>query len=163
MAETIQRLLDFYGTHSKAIIWMHNGHASDAGFSQIAEAGNTSVGELLKKQMGEHKIFSIGFGTNKGYVLAGYYWNAPLIKIEVPPARTGSWENILHELGPDNKIILSRELKDSKAMNQWIATRSIGAAYSNNAIYGVSIIPKRFDAFVYIDSTSAVRPVKNSP
>lgn len=163
MAETLKRLLDFHGRNSKAIIWMHNGHAGDANFSQMADAGNTSVGEILKKQMGDHKVFSIGFGTNKGHVLAGYYWNAPLIKMEVPAARTGSWENILHELGPDNKIILSRELKNNKAMNQWIAIRSIGAAYSSNAIYGTSIIPKRFDAFVYIDSTSAVRPVKNSP
>ncbi|HMK26351.1 MAG TPA: erythromycin esterase family protein [Chitinophagaceae bacterium] len=161
MAETIQRLLDFYGSHSKVIIWMHNGHAGDAHFSQMAEAGNTSVGEILKKQMGDHRTFSIGFGTNKGWVLAGYYWNAPLIKIEVPAARTGSWENILHESGPGNKIILSRELKNNKAMNRWIAIRSIGAA--NNTIYGTAIIPKRFDAFVYIDSTSAIRPVKNSP
>jgi erythromycin esterase-like protein len=133
MAETIKRLLGFYGAHSKAIIWMHNGHAGDANFSQMAEEGNTSVGEILKKQMGDHKVFSIGFGTNKGSVLAGYYWNAPLIKMQVPAARTGSWENILHELGPGNKIILSEELKNNKAMNQWIAIRSIGAAYSNNA------------------------------
>ena len=161
MAETIKRLLDLYGDHSKAIIWMHNGHAGDANYSQMAEEGNTSVGEILKKQMGAQQVFSIGFGTNKGWILAGYYWNAPLIRIEVPAARTGSWENILHELGPGNKIILSRELKNNKAMNQWIAIRSIGAA--NNTIYGTTIIPKRFDAFVYIDSTSAVRPVKDSP
>ena len=30
MAETIKRLLGFYGAHSKAIIWMHNSHAGDA-------------------------------------------------------------------------------------------------------------------------------------
>jgi erythromycin esterase-like protein len=161
MATTIKRLLAFYGSNSKAIIWVHNGHAGDAQFSQMAEAGNTSVGQILKKEMGNNKVFSIGFGTNKGFVLAGYYWNADLIKMEVPPARTGSWENILHELSPDDKIILSRELKNNKPMNQWIAIRSIGAAYSNNAIYGTSIIPKRFDAFVYIDSTSAVRPIRN--
>jgi erythromycin esterase-like protein len=162
MAETIKRLLVFYGGNSKAIIWVHNGHAGDAHYSQMAEAGNSSVGEILKKEM-DNKVFSIGFGTNKGSVMAGYYWNAPLIKMEVPPARTGSWENILHELSPDDKIILSDELKNNKALNRWIAIRSIGAAYSNNAIYGTAIIPKRFDAFIYIDSTSALRPVKNAP
>ena len=127
----------------------------------MADAGNTSVGEILKKELGKNKVFSIGFGTNKGSVMAGYYWNAPLIKMEVPAARTGSWENILHELSPGDKIILSGELKNNKALNQWIAIRSIGAAYSNNAIYGTAIIPKRFDAFVYIDSTTALRPIKN--
>jgi erythromycin esterase len=163
MAETINRLLNFYDGNSKAIIWVHNGHAGDAQYSQMADAGNTSVGEILKKEMGNNKVFSVGFGTNKGSVLAGYYWNAPLIKMEVPPARTGSWENILHAISPDDKIILSGELKNNKALNQWIAMRAIGAAYSNNAIYGTAIIPKRFDAFVYIDSTSALRPVKNAP
>jgi len=163
MAETIKRLLNFYAGNSKAIIWVHNGHAGDAHYSQMAGSGHTSVGEILKKEMSNNKVFSIGFGTNKGSVLAGYYWNAPLQKMEVPPARTGSWENILHELNPDDKIILSKELKNNKALNQWIAIRSIGAAYSNNAIYGTAIIPQRFDAFVYIDSTSALRPIKNAP
>ena len=163
MAETIHRLLNYYGNNSKAIIWVHNGHAGDAKYSQMADGGYTSIGEILKKEMGDNKVFSIGFGTNKGSVLAGLYWNAPLQKMEMPAARTGSWENILHELNPDDKIILSRELKNNKAFNEWIAMRSIGAAYSNNAIYGTSIIPKRFDAFVYIDSSSALRPVKKIP
>jgi erythromycin esterase len=161
MAEVTKRLLNFYGSSSKAIIWVHNGHAGDAHYSQMAGAGYTSTGEILKKEMGNNKVFSIGFGTNKGSVLAGYYWNAPLQKMEVPPARAGSWENILHELNPDNKIILSSGLKNNKALNQWIAFRSIGAAYSNDAIYGTAIMPQRFNAFVYIDSTSALQPIKN--
>jgi erythromycin esterase len=163
MAETIKQLLNFYDGNSKAIIWVHNGHAGDAQYSDMAGAGNTSVGEILKKGMGNNKVFSVGFGTNKGSVMAGYYWNATLQKMEVPPARTGSWENILHALNPDDKIILSGELRNNKALNQWIAIRSIGAAYSNNAIYGMAIIPKRFDAFIYIDSTAALRPIKKMP
>src|SRR5260221_3149442 len=163
MAETVKHLLNFYGGKSKAIIWVHNGHAGDAHYSNMSASGYTSVGEILKTKMGNNKVFSVGFGTNKGFVLAGYYWSAPLQKIEVPPARPGSWENILHELNPDDKIILSKDLKNNKAMNQWIAIRSIGAAYSNNAIYGEAIISRRFDAFVYIDSTTALRPIQNVP
>ena len=161
MAETVKRLLDFYGRRSKAILWVHNGHAGNVHYSDMAASGHTSVGEILKTTMGNDKIFSVGFGTNKGFVFAGYYWNAPLQKIEVPSARTGSWENILHALNADDKIILSKELRNNKTLNQWIAIRSIGAAYSNNAIYGEAIIPRRFDAFVYIDSTSAVMPIQN--
>jgi erythromycin esterase len=161
MAETTRGLLNFYGHNSKAIIWVHNGHAGDAHYSQMAEEGYTSVGEILKKEMGGNKVFSIGFGTNKGSVMAGYSWDAPIQKMTVPPARTGSWENILHELNPDNKIILSGELKNNKALHQWIGFRSIGAAYSNNAVYGTAIIPQRFNAFVYIDSTTALQPVRN--
>ena len=163
MAETIKSMLNFYGRNSKVIIWLHNGHAGDARYSDMAGSGHTSVGEIMKKEMGNDKVFSVGFGTNKGSVIAGYYWNARLQKIEVPPARTGSWGNILHELNQDDKIILSKDLKNNKALNQWIAIRSIGAAYSNNAIYSGAIIPRRFDAFIYIDSSTALRPIQNAP
>jgi hypothetical protein len=37
--------------------------------------------------------------------------------------------------------------------------RSVGASFSGAAIYNPSIIPKRFDAFIFIDTTSAILPV----
>jgi hypothetical protein len=37
--------------------------------------------------------------------------------------------------------------------------RSIDAAYVGAAIYSLSIIPKRIDAFVFIDSTMALHPM----
>lgn len=159
MASTIRRLLELHGNNSKAIIWVHNGHAGDAGYSQMAEAGYLSIGQILKRQMG-NKVFSVAFGSNKGAVYAGYYWNAPLQEIKVPPAKTGSWENILHEINTDNKVILSREIKNNKTLNRWLPFRSIGAAYSNDAIYGTALLPKRFDALIYIDSTTAIHPVR---
>lgn len=159
MTTTIMRLLENHGKNSKAVIWVHNGHAGDAAYSQMVEAGYVSIGQLLKKEF-ENKVFSIGFGTDRGQVYAGYYWNAPLQTMPVPPSRKGSWENILHELSADNKILLSRELKENKLFNQWLPFRSIGAAYSNNAIYGTAILPKRFDALIYLDSTSALHPLR---
>ncbi len=158
MSITIERLLNFYGSNSKAVIWVHNTHAGDAQYSQMAGA-DSSIGGILKNEMGDNKVFSIGFGTNKGTVLAAYHWNAPLQEIEIPPARKGSWQNILHELSPGDKIILSRELENNKLWNEWIDFRSIGAVYSGKDFYGTTIIPQRFDAFVYIDSTTALRPL----
>jgi erythromycin esterase-like protein len=159
MTKTINRLLQLHGKESKAIIWVHNGHAGDADYSQMDEGGYTSIGEELKKQKGSD-VFSVCFGMNKGTVLAGYYWNAPLMEMPVPDAREGSWENIVHKKLKGNVIILSREIKDNRVFNTWLPFRSIGAAYSNNAIYGSAILPKRFDAIVYIDSTTAIRPIK---
>jgi len=155
MAEAIQRLLNFYGPNSKAVIWVHNSHAGDAQYSQMAGA-DTSVGEILKEQLGNSSVFSIGFGTNTGTVLAGSYWNAPLQEIPVPPAIKGSWENILHDIGPGNKIIISKDLIDNQAWDLSLPFRSIGDIYTGKDFYGTAIVPKRFDAFVYIDSTTAV-------
>jgi len=159
MATTIQRLLNLYGPGSKAVIWVHNSHAGNAQYSQMADA-DKSVGELLIEQLGDDNVFSIGSGTNSGTVLAGYYWNAALLEIPVPSAIKGSWENILHELAPGDKIIISKELKNNQAWDQWLPFRSIGDVYNGKDFYGTAIVPKRFDAFVFIDSTTAIHTLK---
>ena len=94
--------------------------------------------------------------------MAGYTWNAKVQKQTVLPAKGGSWEYLLHELSPQNKIILSKDVENNIALNNWIEFRSIGAAYEGAAIYSRSIIPKRFDAFVFIDSTSALHPIESA-
>ena len=71
----------------------------------------------------------------------------------------GSWENILHDLNGTDKIVLSNEISNDPKLNQWLAFRSIGASYSDNAVYGSAIVPQRFDAFVFIDSTTATHPI----
>ena len=159
MAETVKRLLNFYGSNSKAIVWVHNGHAGDAHYSQMGAAGYTSVGEILRNELGQKQVFATGFGTDKGEVTAGKKWYAPLEKCNVPQAKKGSWENILHEMNAENKILLSKEMSGNLQLNQWISFRSIGAAYSDNAVYGSAIVPRRFDAFVFIDSTTASHPI----
>ena len=161
MTESIKRLLNFFGPHSRGVIWVHNGHAGNARYSSMSSAGYTSVGELLKNKLGPRKVYAVGFGTYKGSVMAGYTWNAKIQKQTVLPAKGGSWEYLLHEISPQNKIILSKEIEKDIGLNKWIEFRSIGAAYEGAAIYSLSIIPKRFDAFVFIDSTTALHPIEN--
>ena len=161
MAETIKRLLQFRGRNSKAIIWVHNGHAGDAHYSNMGDLGYTSVGEILRQEIGHEKIFSAAFGTNKGTVIAGYSWDAPLQKQAVLPAKTGSWENMLHEISAENKLVISKDIKNNPSLNKWIEFRSIGAAYAGAAVYGRSVIPQRFDAFLFLDTTTALHPIKN--
>src|SRR6266496_3721353 len=161
MAETIKRLLQFRGRNSKAIIWVHNGHAGDAHYSNMGDLGYTSVGEILRQELGHNKIFSTAFGTNKGTVMAGYSWDALLQKQVVLPAKTGSWENMLHEISAENKLVLSKDIKNNPSLNKWIEFRSIGAAYPGAAVYGRSVIPQRFDAFLFLDTTTALHPIKN--
>jgi erythromycin esterase len=159
MAETLKRLLSFYGPHSKVVVWVHNGHAGDALYSTMSSSGYVNLAQILHQELGHDKIFSVGFGTYKGTVTAGYTWNGHLEKQTVLPAKGGSWEYLLHNLGDGNKIILSKDIRNNAALNKWIEFRSIGAAYEGAAIYTRSIMPKRFDAFVFIDSTSALHPI----
>lgn len=159
MAETIKRLLRFHGPDARAVVWVHNGHAGDIRYTGSAAAGYTSVGEILRRDYGRDKIFSVGFGTYKGKVMAGYTWNSPPQEQTVLPAKEGSWEYLLHKQNNANKLLLSNELRNIPILNKWIEFRSIGAAYDGAALYNPSIIPQRFDAFVFIDSTTALRPI----
>jgi erythromycin esterase len=164
MTETLKRLLDFHGPDSKAIIWEHNTHVGDARYTDMASSGEVNVGQLVRKEYGEDNVFIVGFGSYKGTVIAAGGWGAPMKTIPVPPATPGSWEHILHRLGPTNKIILSKDIRDEKYLKRSIGHRAIGVVYNPElehlGNYVPSVMPKRYDAFVYIDSTQALHPIE---
>ena len=166
MTETIKRLLRFHGPHSKAIIWEHNTHVGDAHYTDMPQRGKTNTGELLRKEFGASNVYIVGFGSFRGTVIAADRWGTSYQKMEVPGALTGSWEDILHQEGAYNKIIFSREISNNRNLNGWINQRAIGAVYQSKpnefASYTPSIIPQRYDAFLYIDQSNALHPVDAS-
>ena len=58
--------------------------------------------------------------------------------------------------------MLSRELREIDEVRQQIAHRAIGVVYDPNrekyGNYVPTIIPERYDAFLYLDETEALRP-----
>jgi erythromycin esterase-like protein len=44
MAETLDRLLTFHGSHSKAIVWAYNTHVGDARATDMTEDGMFNIG-----------------------------------------------------------------------------------------------------------------------
>lgn len=160
MAETIKALLHQYGSKAKMIIWVHNTHAGDTRFIDRSTPGYTSLGEILKKETGSDNVYSVGFGTYKGSVIASYNWNDPPREIKMLPAKQGSWEDLLHQLGAHDKSLISKEMKNNPVSGQWIEFRSVGVVNEEWTIYNRSIMPRRFDAFIFIDSTSALHLTK---
>jgi erythromycin esterase-like protein len=81
----------------------------------------------------------------------------------VPDAPQGSWEHLLHQLGASNKIILSKEIEGDKFFKRPVDHRAIGVVYHPDAsqfgYYVPTIMPKRYDAFIYIDKTNALNPI----
>ncbi len=105
------------------------------------------------------KIYRIGFGSFEGDLIAGSYWEAPMKRTTVPSAWKQSWEELLHLSGSWNKILLT---KDLHFFNSPIGHRAIGVVYDHNdekGNYVPSIIPERYEAFVYIDKSSALHPI----
>jgi erythromycin esterase-like protein len=163
MAETLKRLLDLHGTNSKAIIWEHNTHVGDARFTDMAREGLVNVGQLARKQYGDENVFIVGFGSHSGTVIAAEQWGEPMKNMTVPPAIHGSWEYILHQLSATDKIILSKDIKDVPHLKKSIGHRAIGVVYhpqrEHLGNYVPSLIHKRYDAFIYLDTTKALRPI----
>ena len=166
MMQTIKRLLDFHGADSKMIIWAHNTHVGDARFTDMADAGMVNIGQLTREELGEENVFLVGFGTYQGRVIAGKSWGSPLQEMKLPEAKKGSWEHLLHQNGTGNKLLLSSELIRNARFMKSIGHRAVGVVYNPNneqGNYVPTIIPKRYDAFVFIDNTTALEPLQINP
>jgi erythromycin esterase-like protein len=104
----------------------------------------------------------VGFGSYSGSVIASGSWGGPVVNMPVPAAPSDSWEGYLHNIGPANKILFSSEIKNNAALQKSIGHRAIGVVYNPSQEQGnylPSVIPKRYDAFIYLDQTSALHPI----
>jgi erythromycin esterase len=164
MMETLQRLLDLHGTGSKAIVWEHNTHIGDARYTDMRREGEVNVGQLAREQLGRDNVFAVGFGSYQGSVIAGRRWDDPHRVMTVPEAPRGTWEHRLHtELNGENGLLLSTELRGQPGLDKSVGHRAIGMVYRPEfeqfGNYVPSVIPERYDAFLYLDQTQALHPL----
>jgi erythromycin esterase-like protein len=162
MAETIQRLLDFHGSDSKVIIWAHNTHIGDARYTDMASGGEINVGQLMRERFGRENVYAVGFGSYGGKVIASSSWGGAIESMNVPSAQQGSWEHMLHQQEGGDRILLSSELRETQSLKKSIGHRAIGvvyAPYSERGNYVPSVIPERYDAFLYFEKTTALKPL----
>lgn len=165
MVETLERLMQFHGPQAKAIVWEHNTHIGDARFTDMAGDGMLNVGQMVREQH-DAEAFLVGFGSYAGTVIAGSAWGAPMERMTVPPAQEGSWESVLHRAKAENQLLLLSEFSESSALAPR-GHRAIGVVYNPSreryGNYVPSVLPRRYDAFLYIDSSHAVRPLHLEP
>lgn len=163
MVEVINEMMDYHGKDAKIIIWAHNTHIGDASATDMKEEGMTNVGEILRLQNKSENVFAVGFGTHRGEVVAADEWGTIPKKMTVPPARKDSWEEILHRVEAIDKLLLFDE-ENRIFFNDWVGHRAIGVVYNPDfeayGNYVPSKIGSRYDAFIYIDETSALSPIQ---
>jgi len=162
MAETLERLMAHHGPDARAVVWEHNTHVGDARFTDMADDGMVNVGQLARQRYGRDAVVLVGFGSHRGTVVAGQYWDAPWEEMAVPPAREGSWEEVLHRAGTDDRL-LEFGPSPSDELTAWRGHRAIGVVYrprvERYGNYVPTVLPERYDAFLYLDATTAVRPL----
>ena len=162
MMETLDRLMEFHGTEAKGIVWEHNTHIGDARATDMSKAGMVNIGQLAREEYGAEEVRLIGFGSYRGQVVAGAEWGAPMQKMVVPDARISSVEYLLHKMNSGDKFILAEDMRKSEAFNTTLGHRAIGVVYNpDHERYGnyvPTMLPERYDAFLFIDETTALHP-----
>ncbi len=162
MVSAINEIRDFHGREAKIIIWEHNTHIGDARATDMRRAGMVNVGQLLREQQLSEEVFSVGFGTYTGSVIAASSWGTPFQKMRIPPARLNSWEELLNRTGAHNKILLF-DNGNYALFDRWVGHRAIGVVYhpeyEAHGNYVPSKIAQRYDAFVFINDTKALTPI----
>jgi erythromycin esterase len=163
MFETLQRLLQFHGPTSKAIIWEHNTHIGDSRYTDMTDEGMYNIGELVRDHYQKEDVVLVGFGSYIGTVIAASRWGADMRKMKVPKGTEGSWEHMLHTAGEHNKLLLLDEITNENLFEERVGHRAIGVVYNPEyEMYGnyvPSIIPLRYDAFLYFEKTTALHPL----
>jgi erythromycin esterase len=168
MSDTLERLLNFHGKNAKAIVWAHNTHVGDARATDMADEGMFNIGELARVQHHDKGVVLVGFGSYKGTVTAGRNWGAPMQTMVMPEAREGSWEYLLHQAGKENKLLLMDDFARNDAMMEnRIGHRAVGVVYNplyeQFGNYVPTVLPLRYDAFIYLDETHALHPIHLEP
>ncbi len=162
MVETLDRLVEHHGPTAKAIVWEHNTHIGDARFTDMARAGMVNVGQLVRESRGDGDTVLVGFGTHRGTVIAADEWGAPMERMRVPAARNDSFEHAVHDAAVGDALFVFGNV-DFSGLDQPVAHRAIGVVYDPDherwGNYVPTIIPHRYDAFLYIDETRAVDPL----
>lgn len=167
MADTLDRLLKFHGEQSKAIIWEHNTHIGDARATDMTTEGMFNIGELARLAYPAEDVVLVGFGSYKGTVTAGRAWGAPMQTMIMPEARKNSWEYLLHTAGRNNKLLMMEDFSSDLFMENHLGHRAVGVVYhpqyEQYGNYVPSVLPLRYDAFIYIDETTALHPLHIKP
>jgi erythromycin esterase len=163
MMETLERLLAHHGGGARAIVWEHNTHIGDARATDMARAGMVNVGQLAREQWGARDVVIVGFAGYEGSVIAARAWEAPMERLQVPAARAGSWEQVLHDSAGDDALLLTHELDNVPGADEPRGHRAIGVVYHPErerlGNYVPTIMPARYDVLLYLERTSALRPL----
>jgi erythromycin esterase-like protein len=166
MVDTLNRLMQHHGDRSKAIVWEHNTHVGDARFTDMARAGMVNVGQLVRQEHDRDGVTLVGFVTHRGTVIAGAEWGAPMQRMRVPEARSGSLEDLLHTAAEGDDGLLLFDGSDDGGiigLDEPLDNRAIGVVYDPRAErfgnYVPTIVPRRYDALVFLDESHAVDPL----
>ncbi len=162
MHDTFVRLADHYGPGSRGIVWAHNTHVGDSSMTEMVERGEVNIGHLLRESAGDENVFILGFGSHTGTVIAGETWDVPHREMDIVDSHPQSWEGILERSGKESFLIVFGERTRARENLVALPQRAIGVVYNPpGEAYVGTILPLRYDAFIFIRETRALTPFED--
>jgi erythromycin esterase-like protein len=162
MAQTLDALtehLERTAGPAKVVVWAHNSHLGDARATELGQAGELNLGQLVRERAGDASLL-VGFSTYAGTVTAASDWDAPAERKRVRRALPGSWEELFHELDAPRFLLDPSGLKGRRLQ------RAIGVVYRPEteriSHYFHARIAQQFDAVIHIDQSTAVQPLERT-
>ncbi|MGZ4369724.1 MAG: erythromycin esterase family protein, partial [Gaiellaceae bacterium] len=163
MAETLDALVAHLARvdsrETKAAVWAHNSHIGDARATQLGQAGELNIGQLVRQRHGT-EAFLVGFTSYTGTVTAASDWGGPAERKRVRRALPGSWEELFHLSETPRFLLLPADLRGIRRQ------RAIGVIYRPQteriSHYFDARLADQFDAVIHIDETSAVEPLERT-
>jgi erythromycin esterase-like protein len=166
MMETLEALLEHVRKASgeaRAVVWAHNSHLGDARATQMGDAGELNLGQLVRRAHGEAARL-IGFTTHTGTVTAASNWDEPAERKRIRPSLPASYERLFHDVGVSQFLLLLNERDTRDALQPTRLERAIGVIYRPDSErishYFRARLPDQFDALFHIDETHALEPLE---
>jgi erythromycin esterase-like protein len=168
MAETLEALVAHFesrGGAAKIVVWEHNSHLGDARATEIGEAGEFNVGQLVRERYAGESVL-VGFTTHHGTVTAASNWDAPAERKGVRPALPGSYEALFHEVAIPRFMLDLRNGDPAESLRESRLERAIGVIYrpetERQSHYFHARLADQFDAVLHFDETRAVEPLERA-
>jgi len=162
MAANVRWLAEEAFPGEKIALWAHNAHIAGMSFAP----GQVKVmGEYLRHTFGD-QMRVLGFTFDRGDVRAvrktqGKF-DGPPIAMKVPTAKAGSVEDVLLAVGVPRFVLDLRGVSSTSKLGNWLDApqflRLVEAVYDPDnpaTAYTTVVLPKAFDALIYIEDTTA--------
>jgi erythromycin esterase-like protein/predicted phosphoribosyltransferase len=170
MAETLDALTEHLslqrGAPAKIVVWEHNSHLGDARATESMSRGELNVGQLVREAHPQDCRL-LGFTTYTGTVTAADDWGGPAERKRVRPALGDSVEELFHEVGEKEFMLLfDHAPRSAEALRSARLERAIGVIYrpetERQSHYFRSRVSDQFDAVIHIDETRALEPLERT-
>lgn len=148
---------------ARAVVWAHNSHLGDARATQMGQAGEWNLGQLVRERF-NRDAWLIGSTTHAGSVTAAQNWDDPPHRRRVRPSIANSYERLFHDSGRDRFVLFLRDAPAREPLRISRLERAIGVIYrpetERMSHYFRAHLSDQFDAVFHIDETTALEPLE---